>query len=80
MSSTTEIEKTKKGLSLEKRCWFSPNSNTVHSLGHIWSCRSWILVWFIWIESYDIGLKHSCRVQDSILSFGSPNHSIKKEV
>jgi len=25
MSSTTEIEKTKRGLSLEKRCWFSPN-------------------------------------------------------
>jgi len=35
MSSTTEIEKTKKGLSLEKRCWFSTNWNTVHSLGHI---------------------------------------------
>jgi hypothetical protein len=25
MSLTTEIEKTKRGLSLEKRCWFSPN-------------------------------------------------------
>ena len=35
MSSTTEIEKTKRGLSLEKRRWFSPNWNTVQSLGHI---------------------------------------------
>jgi hypothetical protein len=25
MSLTTEIEKTKRGLSLEKICWFSPN-------------------------------------------------------
>jgi hypothetical protein len=33
MSLTTEIEKTKRGLSLEKRCWFSPNWNTVQSLG-----------------------------------------------
>jgi hypothetical protein len=51
MSLTTEIEKTKRGLSLEKICWFSPNWNTVQSLGHIWSCRSWISVWFIWLES-----------------------------
>jgi len=51
MSLTTEIEKTKRGLSLEKRCWFSLNWNTVQSLGHTWSYRSWILVWFIWIES-----------------------------
>jgi hypothetical protein len=58
MSLTTKIEKTKrglslekKGLSLEKRYWFSPNWNTVQSLGHIWSCRSWISIWFIWIES-----------------------------
>jgi hypothetical protein len=35
MSLTTEIEKTKRGLSLEKRCWLSPNWNTVQSLGHI---------------------------------------------
>jgi hypothetical protein len=35
MSSTTEIEKTKRGLSLENRCWFSPNWNTIQSLGHI---------------------------------------------
>jgi len=32
MSLTTEIEKTKRGLSLEKRCWFSLNWNTVQSL------------------------------------------------
>jgi hypothetical protein len=51
MSSTTEIEKTKRGLSLEKRCWFSQNWNTVQSLSHIWSCRSWISIWFIWLES-----------------------------
>jgi len=25
--------------------------NTIQSLGHIWSCRSWISVWFIWLES-----------------------------
>jgi len=25
MSLTTEIEKIKRGLSLEKRCWFRPN-------------------------------------------------------
>jgi len=35
MSFTTEIEKTKRGLSLEKRCRFSPNWNTVQSWGHI---------------------------------------------
>jgi hypothetical protein len=35
MSLTTEIEKTKKGLSLEKRCWFCPNWNIVQSLGHM---------------------------------------------
>jgi hypothetical protein len=29
MSLTTEIEKTKRGLSIEKRCWFSPNWNTI---------------------------------------------------
>jgi hypothetical protein len=51
MSLTTEIKKTKRGLSLEKRCWFSPNGNTVQSLGHNWNCRSWISIWFIWIES-----------------------------
>jgi len=51
MSSTTEIEKTNRGLSLEKRYWFSSNWNTVQSLGHIWSCRSWISIWFIWLTS-----------------------------
>jgi hypothetical protein len=35
MSLTTEIEKIKRGLSLEKRCWFRPNWNTIQSLGHI---------------------------------------------
>jgi hypothetical protein len=34
MSLTTEIEKTRRGPNLEKRCWFSPNRNTVQSLGH----------------------------------------------
>jgi hypothetical protein len=29
MSLSTEIERTKKGPNLEKRCWFSPNWNTV---------------------------------------------------
>jgi len=29
MSLTTEIEKTKREASLEKRCWFSPNWNTI---------------------------------------------------
>jgi len=77
---TIESERTKKGLSLEKRCWFNSNKNTIQSLGHIWSCRSLISFWFIWIESYDIGLKHSWRVQDSILPFWSPNLSIKREV
>jgi hypothetical protein len=28
MSLTTEIEKTKRGLSLEKRCWLNSNWNT----------------------------------------------------
>ena len=42
MSLSTEIEMTKKGPNLEKRCWFSPNWNTVRLSGHIWSCRSWI--------------------------------------
>jgi hypothetical protein len=51
MSLTTEIEKTNRGLSLENRCWFNPNWNIVQSLGHIWSCRSWISIWFIWLES-----------------------------
>jgi len=45
MSLTTEIEKTKRGLSLEKRCWFSPNRNTIWLLDHNWSCRTWISVW-----------------------------------
>jgi hypothetical protein len=80
MSSTTEIEKTKRGWSLEKRCWFSPNWNTVQSLGHIWSCRSWISILFIWLESQDMGLKHSWGVQDSIPLFGSPNLSNNGEV
>ena len=57
MSSTTEIEKTKRGLSLEKRCWFNPYWSTVQSLGHNWSCRSWIYVCYIWMESEDIGLE-----------------------
>ena len=34
MSLTTEIEKTKRGLSLEKRCWFNPNWNTIRLLDH----------------------------------------------
>jgi len=59
MSLATEIEKTKRGLSLEKRCRFSLNWNTVQSLSHIRSYRSWISIWFIWLESLDIGLKHS---------------------
>jgi len=42
MSLTTEIEKTNKGLSLGKRCWFSLNWNTVQSLDHNWSCRTGI--------------------------------------
>jgi amino acid transporter len=29
MSLSTEIERTKRGPNLEKRCWFSPNWNTV---------------------------------------------------
>jgi hypothetical protein len=32
MSLTTESKKTIRGLSLEKRCWFSPKWNTVQSL------------------------------------------------
>jgi hypothetical protein len=28
MSLSTEIERTKRGPNLEKRCWFSPNWNT----------------------------------------------------
>jgi hypothetical protein len=51
MSLSTKIERTKRGLSLEKRCRFNPNWNTVQSLGHIWSCRSSISIWFTWIES-----------------------------
>jgi hypothetical protein len=35
MSLSTEIERTKRGPNLEKRCWFSPNWNTVRSSGHI---------------------------------------------
>jgi len=42
MSLTTEIKKTNRGLSLEKRCWLSPNWNTVQSLDHNWSCKTWI--------------------------------------
>jgi len=34
LSLTTEIEKTKRGLSLEKRCWFNPNWNTIRLLDH----------------------------------------------
>jgi hypothetical protein len=29
MSLTTKIEKTKRGLSLEKRCWLNSNWNTI---------------------------------------------------
>ena len=43
MSLTTEIKKRKRGLSLEKRCWFSPNQNTIRLLD-----RTWIQVWFIY--------------------------------
>ena len=32
MSLGTKIERTMKGSNLEKRCWFSPNRNTVQSL------------------------------------------------
>ena len=42
MSLNTEIEKTKRGLSLEKRCWFNPNYNTIWLLDHNWSYRTWI--------------------------------------
>jgi hypothetical protein len=34
MSLSTEIERTKRGPNLEKRCWFNPNWYTVRSLGH----------------------------------------------
>jgi len=37
MSLTTEIEKTKRGLSLEKRCWLNSNWNTIRLLDHNWS-------------------------------------------
>ena len=37
MSLTTKIEKTKRGASLEKRCWFSPNWNTIRLFDHTWS-------------------------------------------
>ena len=39
MSSSMEIERTKRGPNLEKRCWCSPNWNTVWCLGHISSSR-----------------------------------------
>jgi hypothetical protein len=39
MSLTTEIEKTERGLSLEKRCWLNSNWNTIRLLDHNWSCR-----------------------------------------
>jgi len=29
MCLTIEVDKTKKGLSLEKRCWFNSNKNTI---------------------------------------------------
>jgi hypothetical protein len=31
---TIEIEKTKKGLSSEKKCWFNSNRNTIRLLGY----------------------------------------------
>jgi len=51
MSLSTEIERIKRGPNLEKRCRFNLNWNTVRLLGHIWSCRSWIQVFSIWMES-----------------------------
>ena len=77
---TIENKRTKEGLGLEKRCRFNSKWNTIKSLGHIWSCRSWISVWFIWIESYDIGLKYSWRVQDSIRLLWSSHLSNKRKV
>jgi hypothetical protein len=47
MNLTAEIKKAKRGLSSEKRCWFSPKWNTIQSLGHIWSCKSWVSVWIM---------------------------------
>jgi len=74
MSLTTEIEKTKRGLSLEKRCWFSPNWNTVQSM--------FILDFNLVYMARK--LRHRPKtfmgVKDSILLFGSPNLSNNGEV
>jgi hypothetical protein len=51
MCLTIESEKTKKGLSLKKRCWFNSNWNIIWLLDHNWSYRTWIYVWFILMES-----------------------------
>jgi len=51
MCLTIESEKTKKGLSLKKRCWFNSNWNIIRLLDHNWSYRTWIYVWFILMES-----------------------------
>jgi len=39
MSLTTKIEKTER-VKLKKRCWFSPNWNTIRLLDHNWRCRT----------------------------------------
>jgi hypothetical protein len=42
MCLTIEIEKTKRELNLENRCWFNSNWNTIQLLDHNWSCRPWM--------------------------------------
>jgi hypothetical protein len=64
MSLGTKIERTMKGSNLEKRCWFSPNRNTVQSLD-------------LGLLYMDGKLRHRPKtfmgVQDVKRSFSSPN-------
>jgi hypothetical protein len=58
MSLTTEIEKTKRGLSLEKRCWFSPNWNTVQSkLEHCSVQTGTLFSHWVISEAIDLGFQ-----------------------
>jgi len=87
MSLTTEIQKTKRGLSLEKRYWFSPNWNIVQSkLEHCSVTGSYLELSILDFNLVYMARKQRHRpktfigVQDSILLFGSPNLSNNGEV
>ena len=75
-----ESEKTKRGLSLKKRCWLNSNQNTFQLLDRNLSCKTWIQVWFYMNRKLKHKPKTFMSVHDSKRLFSSSNCSNKREV